>query len=79
MFYVYVLGNSITGKRYIGYTNNLEERIRKHNTDHSGYIGQQGEWPLTYHEQYDTKAEALLREKFLKSGKGRDFLNSLSK
>ena len=78
MFYVYVLRNSTTNKRYIGYTSNLEERIRRHNTNHAGFTGQAGEWHVIYYEEYTSKSSALKREKFLKSGKGREFLNNLT-
>jgi len=77
MFYVYVIKNLLTHKRYTGYTKNIHQRIKKHNTNHKGYTGQRGEWVLVYSEQYRNKNDALLREKFLKSGKGREFLNSL--
>jgi len=31
IFFVYVIRNSVTGKIYIGQTNNIEERLRRHN------------------------------------------------
>lgn len=32
-------------------------------------------WRLVYNEEFQTRLEALRRERFLKSGKGREFLN----
>lgn len=45
------------------------------------YVGRwtklRGLWKLVYKEEYTTKTEALKREKFLKSGKGREFLKHI--
>jgi len=79
MFFVYVLKSESTGKRYIGQTNNLEYRVKKHNEGRSRYTKNRGPWDLVYSEKIETRAGAIRREKFLKSGKGREFLNSLTK
>ena len=73
MYYVYVLQNP-DGTLYKGYTSNLDERIRYHNSGWSRSTKKRGPWRLVYVEQVVTKTEALKRERFLKSGKGRDFI-----
>jgi putative endonuclease len=49
MFFVYILYSKFKNKYYIGYTSDeLEERIRRHNTNHKGYTGGVGDWVLVY-------------------------------
>jgi putative endonuclease len=48
---------------YIGSTGDpLDERIRKHNTNHRGYTGKTGDWKLVYKEDHGTKKLAYKRE-----------------
>ena len=74
MFTVYVLRSDVDGRLYKGFTKDLSIRIAQHNSGKTkstkGYIP----WQLVYSETFTTLEEALLREKFLKTGQGRDFL-----
>ena len=63
-FHIYILFSECQNKFYIGYTSDeLSERLRKHNTNHKGFTGGVGDWELKYSEQYSTKSEAMKREK----------------
>ena len=74
MYTVYIIQSITTSKTYVGYTSDIENRLLGHN----GAFGisskhtkrNSGPWKLIYKEEYDTKAEAIIREKFLKSGQG---------
>jgi putative endonuclease len=77
MYYVYILRSVTSGKLYTGQTDNLERRISAHNKGLSRYTSQRGPWKLIYSEEFRTRTEALIKEKFLKTGKGRDFIKSL--
>jgi putative endonuclease len=79
MFYAYVLKSQSTNKRYIGQTSDIKQRISAHNNGDSRYTKNRGPWVLIYHEGFRTRSEALIREKFLKSGKGREFLQNIGK
>ncbi len=79
MFYTYVLLSETTGKRYTGQTNNLEARLLSHNSGNSPFTKGRGPWKLIYSEEFQTRSDAMKREKFLKSGKGREFLDSFLK
>ena len=77
-YIVYVLKSKKDNKRYIGFTDNLERRISEHN---SGLVkSTQSRRPLTlaYFEEFETKSEAMNREKFFKTGFGRSFLKKKS-
>ena len=75
MITVYVLQGKI--KRYIGITNNLKRRLAEHRTEKSTVSMILGDFSLLYTESFPDYSSARKREKFLKSGKGRDFLNKL--
>ena len=62
---------------YTGSTNNLERRIFEHNRGQSKYTKSTAPFKLVYKEQYESKSEAYNRELFLKTGKGREFLDSI--
>jgi putative endonuclease len=67
----------MTGRFYTGATTNLEARIAQHNSDQSFSTKNRGPWDLVHHEEFATLAEALRRERFLKSGRGRDELRRI--
>jgi len=72
-YFVYVI-KLTNQKNYTGHTNNLERRIWEHQTGKSPYTRKFKFNKLLYHETCDSRAEAMKREKFLKSGKGREWL-----
>jgi len=76
-YYIYILKSSTTGKLYTGSTQNLEARLKAHNDGLSPYTKGRGPWELMYSEEFPTRSEAMKREKFLKTGKGRDFLKEI--
>lgn len=78
MYSVYVIQN-IQGILYKGFTKDLKKRIAQHNAPDGfkSYTSKRGPWKLVYVEEFPTELEAKSREKFLKSGKGRDFLKEM--
>jgi putative endonuclease len=78
MFYVYVLKSLKNGKRYVGYTSKIIlERLKEHNQGSNQWTRQNGPFILLYFEQYNSKTDAIKKEKFLKSGQGRKFLDEI--
>ena len=75
-YFVYVLENEI-GRWYIGQTNDLVARIRRHNDQKVKSTKNRGHWNIIYKEELLTRSKALKREEFLKSGVGRKFLKEL--
>ena len=74
MFYVYILRSIKDHKRYIGMTGDLDRRLQEHNT--GLVVSTKNRRPLEfiYSEQFETKKEAADRERFFKTGKGREYL-----
>lgn len=63
---------------YIGMTTNLNRRLKEHNRGKSYFTRKNkkgGKWKLIYFEGYLNKMDARGREKFLKGGSGRKYLN----
>ena len=76
----YILFSLLKDKFYIGHTgDNLQERLRKHNSNHNGFTGKVGDWKIVYSETYSTKEKAFARERQIKSGKNRNRIESLIK
>ena len=66
-YYVYMLKS--TGKKsvtYVGYTKNLQSRIRLHNIGKGAKFTRGRKWKLIYKEKYRTKSKAISREYYIK-------------
>jgi len=74
MFWVYVLRSSKDKKLYTGYTNNPKGRSKEHQSGKVLSTKFRGELKLVYLEACINKFDALAREKYLKSGRGKVFL-----
>jgi len=80
MFIVYVLLSLKNKKRYVGHTGKEEiERLHEHNTGSNKWTRANKPFKIIYTENYSTKTEAIKRERFLKSGQGRKFLDKITK
>ena len=77
MWYVYVLKSLSTQRHYTGSTGNLERRLIEHNNGKTKSIKFLRPFVLIYKEEYNTRLEAIRREKFLKSGQGRQLLKEI--
>ncbi|MDQ3191676.1 MAG: GIY-YIG nuclease family protein [Bacteroidota bacterium] len=78
MFRIYILFSQSLNKYYVGYTGDtLEERLKKHNSNHKGFTGGKGDWLLKYSEVFEEKSSALKREKEIKKWKSRNMIEKL--
>ena len=71
MFTVYILFRAKSPKTYVGYTDNLKDRIKYHNGGKVKAIKLFRPWRIIYTELLKSKAEAKQREQYWKSGAGR--------
>jgi putative endonuclease len=74
-YQVYVLRSLVDGIRYIGCGENANERLRRHNKGDYSFTKGHRPWEVIYTEDWSDKKEAFDREKFLKSGVGRRWLD----
>nr|WP_238698728.1 GIY-YIG nuclease family protein [Flavobacterium circumlabens] len=65
-------------KNYTGFTSNLMERFKSHNhLGTKGYTVKFRPWMVIHVEFFSSKSEAMKREKYLKTGIGREFIKNL--
>ncbi len=76
-YWVYVLRSYTAKRRYVGQTDDLERRVARHNDGKVFSTAPYRPWMLLHAEQFSTRSEAMRRERFLKSGQGREWLDAL--
>ncbi len=76
MFWVYVLYSAEIDRLYIGQTQDLKKRLREHREGASFYTKRASDWRLIHSEEFQTRSEAMRREKQLKTYKGREYLRN---
>ena len=66
--YVYVLGSFHKGRHisYVGWTNDVAQRLAKHNAGTGARSTKGRVWKLLHTEKFDTRNEAMSREWHLK-------------
>lgn len=72
MFQVYVLWSSKLRKRYVGSAQNAQERLHQHNQGRTPFNRTGIPWVWIHTESYESRSTAYRRERFLKSGVGRN-------
>ena len=77
MFIVYILYSSHVDQYYVGHTQNMEDRLSRHNSGRSLSTKKGKPWNLVYTETFETRSEAMLREKAIKKMKSRTYLELL--
>jgi len=78
MYFTYILLSTKFRKTYTGFTLNLEKRLVEHNNGKSTFTKLYRPWRIIYYESFETKIEAIDREKYFKSTSGRRWIkNSL--
>ena len=74
MFHVYILYSQKFNRTYTGQTQNLGARLKEHNSGYNKSTKHYIPWDIIYSEVFDSRDEAILREKFLKSSAGRRYI-----
>jgi len=70
-YFVYLIGSYRNNKltTYVGYTKNLEKRVKLHNEGKGAKFTKGRKWKIMYYEKYNNKRKAMLREIFLKKNR----------
>lgn len=69
MFSVYILQNNLTGRYYIGSTNDIHRRLIEHNRGQTRSTRRKGTWNVIYLEAVATFLDAKRKEQLYKSYK----------
>ena len=70
-FWVYALRSNKDGRCYVGSGADVDQRLRRHNRGDYRYTKGHRPWVVIYREKFDSRPEAVRRERFLKTGVGR--------
>jgi len=76
MYYTYVIKSLKDGRWYTGATNNLRERFKEHNQNLVFSTKSRGPFKIIYYEACQSREDAFVREKFLKSGPRKHYLKN---
>jgi|TARA_B100000767_G_C19711395_1_gene512961 putative endonuclease len=69
-FYVYMLcSKDKKNITYVGYTNNLEKRVKLHNNSKGAKFTRGRKWKLIYKEVLTSKSKAISREYYIKKNR----------
>jgi putative endonuclease len=72
MFHLYILYSQKLDGYYIGFTGQtIEHRLQKHLSAKKGHTCKAKDWVIAHSESFETKKEAMAREKQLKSWKSK--------
>lgn len=76
MFFAYVIYSQKFNRFYKGFCQDLERRLKEHNSGHTKSTKPFIPWELVYFEPFQSREQALAREKYFKTAAGRRFLKT---
>src|SRR5688572_18843401 len=77
MYLVYAIKSLVDGRIYVGMSMDVLKRLLEHNSGKTKSTKAYRPWQLIHTELLPSRLEARRREKYLKSGVGKEFLKSL--
>ena len=77
MWFTYILYSKSIDKYYVGYTDNLEWRLQRHNEGWGKFTKRGVPWQLSYFEEFENKSKAISRESQIKKKKSRKYIEFL--
>ena len=78
-FSVYILESLKDGSFDVGPTNNLEDRLKRHNQGRVAYTEPKRPWKLVYSEKHPDRSSAAKREYEIKKHERRESIETLIK
>ncbi len=77
IYYVYAIKSEVDGRIYIGFSSMVERRLVEHNAGKTKSTKGYRSWKIIYTEEVVGRIAARNKEKYFKTGIGREFLKSL--
>ena len=74
MIYVYVLKSVERNYIYVGMTKELTRRLKEHNNRYNKTTKTYRPFTLIHTETYSSRVEAKVKEKYFKSGSGKEYI-----
>ncbi|WP_422373802.1 GIY-YIG nuclease family protein [Flagellimonas sp.] len=76
-YFVYIIYSKSLDRYYVGHSQDLEDRMNRHNRGRSKYTKTAKDWEVKYIERYFSRSEAMAREKDIKRKKSRKYIEFL--
>ncbi len=76
-YFVYILQSLKDGSYYVGTTQDLSQRMERHNQGRSKYTKAKRPWQVIYSEEYRDRSTAMKREYEIKSRKAKGYIENL--
>ena len=77
MYYTYILYSTIKSKFYIGQTNDMEDRLKRHNNELSPSTKSGRPWKIVYYIAFTSRPEAVLLETKIKKRDAKRYLEDI--
>ena len=78
-YYVYIIKSIKYEYTYVGHTENLKNRLAEHNKGKTKSNKSYMPFALVYFEEFGSRKEAIERERYFKSGSGREYVKRIMK
>jgi putative endonuclease len=77
LYFAYVIKSEVADFYYKGHCSDLDRRLAQHNAGNTVSIRRHIPFKLIYAEPFETRQEAIARERYFKSAAGRRFLKTV--
>ena len=76
-FVVYIIYSPTLNQYYVGHTENITDRLYRHNNSGSKTTKKANDWVLKYTETFSTRSDAAKREQEIKNKKSRKYIEDI--
>ena len=76
-YFVYIIHSQKDGSYYVGSTQDVSQRLERHNQGRSKYTKSKRPWRLVYQEEHPDRSSAVKRENEIKGRKSRQYVENL--
>src|SRR5690606_23712460 len=77
MYTVYIIYSPSLDRYYIGFTQDITDRLRRHNSKSKGFTSRANDWSIVHIETFSQKIDAMKREKEIKGSKSKKPIETL--
>ena len=77
MYTDYILYSKKINKYYVGFTTDIKKRLAKHKEGTTFFTKRARDWKIVYFEEFESKKEAIVRERKIKKLKSRKYIELL--